>query len=409
MCRCLCFTGDYNPINCHTVSMNKDRYKGFNFSKASFFLVAFICLILAGAALKLTTPVLLPFVIAVLLAFVLEPLIKLLEKLRMPRIIAIIIAVSGITFLVVSIGYILTSSILTITSLYPKYEKRFTEIYALFADFFDIPYDEHLSLIQNLLDSLGLKRRLQLLALSTGQASIKFLTTVVMVVLFVVFLLMEMAHFKDRLKAAFADRMSERLQKIASSVIVQISRYLSVKFYISLATGIVAGLLLYMLGMDFPVVWGVISFILNFIPNIGSIAAGGGVTLFALVQFWPNPVPIVGAFIIMVSVNFILGNFIEPKVQGDNLGLSPFVILLSLLFWGWLWGFPGLILAVPMTVILKIVCENVPILEPVAIIMGTYSETKNRWVLDRKWQNRQKKEAAPDIEPRAESEINDSE
>lgn len=370
--------------------MGEDRYKGFSFSKASFFLLAFMCVLLAGAALKLTTPVVLPFVIAVLLTFVLEPLITMLERMRIPRILAVLLAVSGIAVAIVIVGYILVNSILTITTLYPKYEQRFTEIYTLMANFFDLPYDEHLSLVQNLWGSLGLKDRLRQFALSIGQSSLGFLTDSTMVVLFVVFLLLELSHFRERLNVAFAGKMSERIQKIGSAVITQVARYLSVKFFISLATGILVGVFLSILGMDFPIVWAVLSFILNFIPNIGSIAAGGGVTLFALVQFWPNPAPIIAAVAVMVGVNMVLGNIVEPKVQGDNLGLSPFVILVSLLAWGWLWGFTGLVLAVPMTVILKIVCENVPILEPVAIIMGPYREAKRRWNMDMRWKLQKK-------------------
>jgi len=76
----------------------------------------------------------------------------------------------------------------------------------------------------------------------------------------------------------------------------------------------------------------------------------------------------------MLLVNFIIGNILEPQIQGDNLGLSPFVVLVSLLAWGWLWGFAGLVLAVPMTVIVKIVCEHIPLLEPVAILIGSYKD-----------------------------------
>ena len=158
----------------------------------------------------------------------------------------------------------------------------------------------------------------------------------------------------------------------------QVARYLSVKFFISLATGILVTVGLSLLRVDFPVVWGVVSFILNFIPNIGSVAAGVGVGIFALVQFWPEPGPIAGSLAIMVGVNMVLGNVLEPKVQGDNLGLSPFVILVSMLAWGWLWGFAGLVLAVPMTVIVKIVCENVPVLEPASIILGSFRAAVRR-------------------------------
>ena len=123
--------------------------------------------------------------------------------------------------------------------------------------------------------------------------------------------------------------------------------------------------------LDFPIIWGFIAFVLNFIPNFGSIISGILTTFFALVQFWPHPSPVIWVGFVMLAVNMVLGNFVEPKVQGRNLGLSPFIIIVSLSVWGWLWGFLGMILAVPMMVILKIVCENIEFLQPLSILMGS--------------------------------------
>lgn len=349
-----------------------DRLKNFNSGRSNFYLLGFIALILAGAVLKITAPVLLPFTIAVLLSFVLEPLVFALEKLRIPRIIGILLSILFIGAGLYLIGVILFSSGRTILTLYPKYERRFSEIYSRVAEVFSLPYDEHLTFFQNLWGQLGLRVRVQGLAFQLSEAFLGFLKDAVMVLLFVAFLLLEISHFRDKIELAFEDKLSGRIKKAASDVVNQVARYLTVKFLISLATGVLVTLGLSLLGMDFPVVWGVVSFILNFIPNIGSVAAGAGVGVFALVQFWPEPGPIAGSLAIMVGVNMVLGNVLEPKVQGDNLGLSPFVILVSMLAWGWLWGFAGLVLAVPMTVIVKIVCENVPMLEPVSIILGSF-------------------------------------
>ncbi len=355
---------------------SEDRFKGFNFARVNLFLLAFIALILAGAALKLTSAVILPFIVAVLLTFVLEPLILVLERIHIPRALGAFVVVILLAVGVYLIGAILFSSLRTILTLFPKYEQRFTEIYSYIAQVFELPYDEHLSLFQNLWGQLNLRIRVQSLALSFSESFLGFLGDTVMVVLFIVFLLLELTHFKQRIQLAFAGKISDRIEKITASIINQVARYLTVKFFVSLATGVLAAVLLRLIGVDFPIVWGVISFILNFIPNIGSIVAGGGVTVFALVQFWPQPGPIIAAAAVMLLINFILGNFIEPKLQGQNLGLSPFVIVGSLLAWGWFWGFAGLVLAVPMTVIVKIVCENIPILEPVSIILGSYKAAK---------------------------------
>ncbi len=341
-------------------------------------MVGFISLLLLFATLKIASGVILPFVIAVLLTFVLEPVVILLERIKIPRVIGAIVVVAMIGIAVYAVGIILFGSLKTILTLYPKYEARFTELYMVVAKAMSLPYDEHVSLFQNIWGQLGVRARVQSLAFSTSETFLGFLTDTVMVILFVIFLLLEIGHFRQRIEVAFAGFMSTRIQRIVADVVVQVARYLSVKFFISLATGILVWLLLTMIGLDFPIIWGVISFILNFIPNIGSIFAGVGVTMFAVVQFYPAPGPIIASIATMLGVNMILGNVVEPRVQGQNLGLSPFVILVSLSAWGWLWGFAGLVLAVPMTVIVKIICENVPSLEPVSIMMSSYSVVKKK-------------------------------
>jgi predicted PurR-regulated permease PerM len=342
------------------------------------YLLGFICLVLAIAALKLTTPVVIPLTIAILLTFVLDPLIGALEKLKIPRTvasIAVMVLAGGAIYL---IGLVLFSGVRTILSQYPKYEMRFTEIYMKIAQLAGLPYDERLSLFQNLWGQLNLRTKVQSMAFGFSESFIAFLKDGVVVILIVVFLLIELGHFRKRVELAFAGRISKRIQVILTAIVTEVSRFLAVKFVISLLTGILVAVSLAIIGVDFAVVWGIVAFILNFIPNIGSLVSWAGTTLFALVQFWPEPGPILAAGTVMLAVNFILGNAVEPKIQGDNLGLSPFVIVASLVGWGWLWGFAGLVLAVPMTVIIKIVCENVPILEPVSILLGSYKAAKAR-------------------------------
>ncbi len=346
--------------------------KNVQYRRASLVMLGLITLILVFGALKLTSSVVLPFVIAVLLTFVLEPLIILLGKLKIPRILAAIAVVLGIGFAVYMVGLLLFNSIKTIATLYPKYEVRFEEIYRMIAETFDLPYDEHLTLFDNLWNQLNIRSRVQIAAFQFSESFVVFLKDSMMVTLFIIFLLLEIGHFKHRAEVAFARTFPGGLTNIINSIVHQTTRYLSIKFFISLATGLLVGFGLHVIGLDFPVVWGVLSFILNFIPTIGSIVAGLGVFIFSLVQFYPDPGPVIASGMVVLGANFIIGNIIEPKVQGDNLGLSPFVILVSLVGWGWLWGFVGMILAVPMAVITKIFCEQIPGLEAVSIMMGSY-------------------------------------
>jgi predicted PurR-regulated permease PerM len=356
----------------------KDTFSGFNSGRANFFLVAFIALLLGGAVLKVMSPILLPITIAILLAFVMEPMVTFFLARRVPRICSIALAALIIIAGLYLMGMVLFSSAKVIISTYPRYERRLTELYVLAANFLELSYDEHLSFIENLWAQLGFRTRIRTMTFTASNGVIGFLRNAVLVVIFLVFVLFEAAHFRDKIELAFEDKWAGSIKKISDSVVRQVIRYLSTKFLISLATGLVVGVALHLVGLEFAVVWGLIQFILNFIPVIGSIAVGVGATLFALLQFWPDPAPIILVGLIMLGANQIMGNVLEPKIMGDNLGISPLAVLISLSIWGYLWGFAGMILAVPMTVIVKIVCENIPMLEPVSVLLGSHRSISAR-------------------------------
>lgn len=159
------------------------------------------------------------------------------------------------------------------------------------------------------------------------------------------------------------------MQQVINAISAQIGRYLVTAVIISAATGIAAWLALTAIGVDFAVNWGVLAFVLNFIPYIGSILASIPPILVALVKFYPDLGPAIAASIALLIIQMGIGNFLTPKVMGDALDINPIIVLVSLLFWGWLWGGFGAVLAVPIAVVIKIVCENIPSLRPVAILM----------------------------------------
>jgi predicted PurR-regulated permease PerM len=348
-----------------------ERFRRFNSGRVNFFLLAVITFILSAAVLKLTAAIVLPFTISLLLALVTSPFVSFLGKYKTPRIVSIglvlVFLIGGLGFF----GIVLFSSGRTLLSLYPKYEARLTEIYVWAARFFELSYDDQLSFFENLWSQIGIRNRVRLITFSLSNNFFFFLRDALMVALFMVFLLFEAVFFKEKLDRAFEGERAGQIKKISADVMTQVTRYLSIKFILSLVTGLVVGTGLRIVGVEFAVVWGVIQFILNFIPTIGSIAIGVVITLFSLVQFWPEPAPVVATALIMLGANMIIGTILEPKIMGDNLGLSPLVVLLSLMTWGWLWGFAGFILAVPMTVIVKIICENIPMLEPISIFLGS--------------------------------------
>ena len=347
-----------------------------NFARPIFLLLLVLTVIVLAAVLKVTGTFLVPVTIAMFVSLVFEPLIVALNtKFKIPWIAGIFIVLTLVIVSVWIIASLLLTSIRTIIDLYPRYEERFTVIYKTIAGLFALPYNAESTLFQNLWGQLSIRQTLRNFAFSLSNSLIVFFKDLLLVLLFAVFFLLDLRYLRQKLDFAFGDGSKGKAAIIITDIIQQVTRYMSVKFFISLLTGVLIFLGTFAVGMGFPILWGFLAFILNFIPNFGSILSGVLTSVFALVQFWPQPAPVVFVAVLMCAVNFILGNIIEPRVQGRHLGLSPFIIIVSLSFWGWLWGFTGLILAVPMMVILKIICENVSILHPAAVLMGNYTYT----------------------------------
>ena len=349
----------------------RNRFNRFNSGRVMFFLLAFIAVIILAAVLRITSSVLMPFTVAVFLAFVTYPIVNYLERFRIPRIVSALIVILLLFSLLLVMVMILYTSGQRLITLYPRYEVRIREIYIWVALIFELPYDEYMSIFDNIWGQADVRTQVREMTLAFTNGLINFITNAFMVALFMIFLLFEAVYFREKLDNAFSGERAEKIKKISADVMTQVTRYLFIKFVISAFTGVVVGIGLWFVGVELAVVWGLIQFILNFIPNIGSIAAGVGATIFALVQFWPEPWPVVAAGTIMLASNMIIGNFIDPKITGERLGISPLVVIVSLMIWGWIWGFAGMILAVPMMVIIKIVCENIPVLEPIAILMSS--------------------------------------
>ena len=339
-------------------------------SNRLFYLVLFLAVVLAGFLFKTMSTVLIPVVLSFMLSFVFLPIIKKLNvKTGIPWVISSLIIV--ILFFVALLGLtsILISSLTGIISEYPKYENRFMSIYQLIAQNLDIEIDSSKSLFQNLWASLKVREYTQKLAVSLSSGVISFTKTLFLIALMTAFILLEMRLTKRKMHYAFKNNRA-KITRISNQIINQTMRYISIKFFISLATGVLCGIASLVIGLDFPIVWGFLAFIMNFIPIFGSIISIGMTTIFSLIQFYPSWGKTLFILIFMTSVNMILGNILEPRIEGKNLGISPVIILISLSLWGYIWGFTGMLIAVPLMVIIKIVCENIDYLKALAILIG---------------------------------------
>ena len=341
-----------------------------NNSNRIFYLVLFLAVVLAGFLFKTMSTVLIPVVLSFMLSFVFLPIIKKLNvKTGIPWIICSLIIVVLFFVILLGVTSILITSLTGIIAEFPKYESRFMSIYQLIADNLGIEIDNTKSLFQNLWTSLKVREYTQKFAVSLSSGVISFSKTIFLISIMTAFILLEMRLTKRKMHYAFKDNR-EKITRISNQIINQTMRYISIKFFISLATGLVCGIVSLIIGLDFPVVWGFLAFIMNFIPIFGSVISVGLTTVFSLIQFYPSWGKTLFVLLFMTSVNMVLGNIIEPRIEGKNLGISPVIILISLSLWGYIWGFTGMLLAVPLMVIIKIVCENIDYLKGLAILIG---------------------------------------
>jgi len=186
------------------------------------------------------------------------------------------------------------------------------------------------------------------------------LTNSFLIILTVIFILMETAGVtKKALVMRGEEGDGQTVNEDFSQVFVEKLRdYMSMKTIISIITGLIVALAMWLIGLDFPILWGVLAFMLNFVPNIGSIIAAVPAVLLALVQLGFSSALLVTA--VYVAVNVLIGSVIEPKYMGKGLGLSTLVVFVSLVFWGWVLGPVGMLLSVPLTITVKLALDSEP-------------------------------------------------
>ena len=190
-------------------------------------------------------------------------------------------------------------------------------------------------------------------------------SSLLIIALIVVFMLFEAATFRSKVRIAFTGAGAEER---FSRVMYEIQHYIGIKTVVSAATGLLIGVWVGVLGVDFAIFWGLVAFVLNFIPNLGSVIAAVPTTLLAMVQIGVGRGLLVALGYLVV--NMVIGNFIEPHLMGRRLGLSTLVVVLSLVFWGWVWGPIGMLLSVPLTMVVKIMLENTEEFRWVAVLLG---------------------------------------
>lgn len=323
----------------------------------SLLVVVAVCMVLREAQ-----SVIFPLIIAWLLSYILGPVVTFMKKHRVPTGIAVTLVLLMLGGIIYLGGVFIYARFMTFWKAYPDYQVRVTELLARTTEQWDLPYDP--------LAGVDWWATIGDYLTATANSVISFTSAMVMVMVYLIFLLLGKPYFEGKLRRAFSADRANHIGQILGSISGQIGIYLSLMLFVSAATGVGVWLGLSWIGVDFAVTWGALAFLLNFIPIIGSVLASIPPVLVALVQF-PTVWTAVGTALMLLTVQMAIGNFVAPKLMGERLNLSPVVVLLSLVFWGWLWGIVGALLSVPIASTIKIVCENVEPLRPISILMGS--------------------------------------
>jgi AI-2 transport protein TqsA len=316
----------------------------------------------------------LPMIFAWILAQVLSPLVRLFNRWKIPTSIMLTVVLVLLMFVLYWIGMFISSNAASIAKELPGYQKKLVMV--------SIDLVDEISLRFSSVSAADVKSQVaQQLGLLTGQlmnvirglAGIitSLISDVVMVIIMLAFILSGQKYSSHKISRAFSRANAQRVETVSKSISSNISSYLIVQTGISLLTGFLVWVVCRIAGIPNPQTWGALAFFLNYIPTIGSILAGIPPILLALLQFYPRVWPAVGTGLAILVINQVLGSIVTPKLMGDKLDLSPVVILLSLLFWGWLWGIPGAFLSVIILTSLKIICEQITPLRPIAIFISS--------------------------------------
>ncbi|MDX8412215.1 MAG: AI-2E family transporter [Mariprofundaceae bacterium] len=315
----------------------------------SRFLLSSACLIIIIAGLQAATPILVPFLLSAFLSILCAPPLMWLESKRVPAALGVAIVLLGVLLIGLLITAFVGSSLAEFRHNLPFYQQQLAATTLDLAAWLNAK-GVHIS-TEIMADALDPGAAMRMAgSLLSGLGGV--LTNAFLIFLTVVFILFEAVSLPDKLRGALGGQGSLRhLERFMASV----KRYLAIKTIVSLATGIVIAVWLAILGVDFPVLWGLLAFLLNFVPNIGSIIAAVPAVLLAFIELGTGTALL--TTLGYVVVNIIVGNVIEPRFMGKGLGLSTLVVFLSLVLWGWVLGPVGMLLSVPLTMIVKIGLE----------------------------------------------------
>jgi len=331
--------------------------------KASQILITIAAFVIVVAGMRAATVILVPFLLAVFISIISATPLFWLQRKGLPTWLALITVIFGMLIVGFLMAWLVGSSVKDFSNNLPVYEEKLTlQTAAIIAwigklgiDISDLGITEifnpgaAMKLVASMLNSLG-----------------NLLTNGFLILMTAIFILLEATSIPAKLRTILGDQENslERFDKFVNNV----KNYMAIKTLVSLVTGALVTFFVFIMGLDYPLLWGMLAFALNYVPNIGSIIAAVPAVLLAIIQIGIAKAMIIAAG--YVVLNLVMGSVIEPRFMGRSLGLSTLVVFLSLLFWGWVLGPVGMLLSVPLTITAKIALDSREESRWIAVLLG---------------------------------------
>jgi predicted PurR-regulated permease PerM len=330
-------------------------------TQALYTMAAFVIVI---AGIKSAESIMVTFLLSAFFAIICAVPFLMLQRRGLPAWLSIILVVLTIGLMQVLLITIITTSVKDFSANLPIYQEKLRSVtlqgIAIFQSWgIEVPTEK-------ILDTFNPGNILKASVNALGSLG-SVLSDSFLIILTVIFMLFEGMSLPKKLKLAFGEN-SPQIQYLRRFM-GTVKRYMSIKAMVSLITGVIVYVALKIIGVDYPLLWSLLAFLLNFVPNIGSIIAAVPPVILALVQLGSLSALMVA--LVYVAINMIVGNWIEPRYMGKGLGLSTLIVFMSLVFWGWILGPVGMFLSVPLTMLLKIAFETSEDTLWISILMGS--------------------------------------
>lgn len=343
---------------------------GDDAAKVSRILLNLAAFVVIVAGMRAASALLVSFLLALFLAVLFATPLRWMIDHRVPRVLAVLMLVVVILAVSTLIGGLLGTTVFDLGRSDARYDQLFRsqvgQLDAAIAGWLErFGVEGSPRVVSDFFSPSRLFGLLQRLVANLGQV----LANGFLIVLMMVFMLFEVSSFPTKMRLAFGEAEATEARENFHKVGAAIRRYVALKTVISLGTGISIAIWMAVLGVDYPILWGVLAFLLNYIPNIGSFIAAVPAVLLALLQLGLGSAVVAALGFLVVNVFF--ANLIEPRIMGYSVGLSTLVVFSSLVFWGWVLGAVGMLLSVPLTVMFRIVLGTNESTRWIAVLLGS--------------------------------------